>query len=77
VVAEFGVGVNPGARITGLTILDEKARGTAHVAFGTNVSFGGTNTAGVHIDAVLRAPTVHLDGVPLLENGEPHVAQGF
>jgi len=69
-IAELGIGVNPGAHVTGTTILDEKARGTAHVAFGTNVSFGGVNHAGVHIDAVLLKPTVHLDGVPFIEDGE-------
>jgi leucyl aminopeptidase (aminopeptidase T) len=69
-VAELGIGVNPGAQVSGTVIVDEKARGTAHVAFGTNVSFGGMNDAGVHVDAVLLKPTVYLDGVPLLQDGE-------
>jgi len=51
-------------------VLDEKARGTAHVAFGTNTSFGGINDAGVCVDAVLRSPTIHLDDVPLVVAGE-------
>src|SRR5262245_17051308 len=42
-IAELGIGVNPAARVVGTTILDEKALGTLHVAFGTNVSFGGAN----------------------------------
>jgi leucyl aminopeptidase (aminopeptidase T) len=62
VLAEIGIGVNPGARATGVGIVDEKALGTAHVAFGTNVSFGGSNEAGVHVDGILRAPSVELDG---------------
>lgn len=69
-IAELGIGVNPGAPVTGTIILDEKARGTAHVAFGTNVSFGGANDAGVHVDAVLLKPTMHLDGVPCIVDGE-------
>jgi leucyl aminopeptidase (aminopeptidase T) len=69
-IAELGIGVNPGAQVTGAVILDEKARGTAHVAFGTNVSFGGTNDAGVHIDAVFLKPTVYLDGIPFIQEGE-------
>src|SRR5262245_26346087 len=69
-IAELGIGVNPGAHVVGTTILDEKARGTAHVAFGTNVSFGGANEAGVHLDAVLLKPTLHLDGVPFIQDGE-------
>ena len=71
-IAELGIGVNPGAHVTGTNILDEKARGTAHVAFGTNVSFGGANDAGVHVDAVLLRPSMHLDGVPFIEDGETH-----
>jgi leucyl aminopeptidase (aminopeptidase T) len=67
-IAELGVGVNPGAHVVGTTILDEKARGTVHVAFGTNVSFGGANDAGVHIDAVLLKPAIHLDGVPFIHD---------
>jgi len=69
-VAELGIGVNPGAQIIGTNIVDEKARGTAHLAFGTNVSFGGVNDAGVHIDAVLLKPTLFLDGVRFIEDGE-------
>jgi leucyl aminopeptidase (aminopeptidase T) len=69
-IAELGIGVNSGARITGTIIVDEKARGTAHVAFGTNVSFGGVNDASVHVDAVVLKPTVHLDGVPFIQDGD-------
>jgi leucyl aminopeptidase (aminopeptidase T) len=43
--------------------------GTAHLAFGTSASFGGINQAGVHIDGMLRAPTIRLDGVPLMHEG--------
>jgi leucyl aminopeptidase (aminopeptidase T) len=70
-IAELGIGVNPGATVTGTVILDEKARGTAHVAFGTNISFGGANAAAVHIDAVLCRPTVCLDDATLIRDGEP------
>lgn len=68
-IAELGIGVNPGARVSGITILDEKALGTAHIAFGTNVSFGGVNSANVHIDCVLLAPTLDVDGQALIREG--------
>jgi aminopeptidase len=42
-------------------VVDEKALGTAHLAFGTSASFGGANQAGVHIDGVIRQPTIQLD----------------
>jgi len=44
--------------------------GTAHLAFGTSTSFGGVNQAAVHIDGMLRAPTIDLDGVPLMDKGK-------
>jgi leucyl aminopeptidase (aminopeptidase T) len=59
-LAELGVGINPGAIVSGVSIIDEKARGTAHIAFGTNISFGGANAARVHIDGVLLDPVLHL-----------------
>lgn len=62
VIAEIGIGTNPAAVLTGTVLEDEKARGTAHLAFGTNASFGGANVSDVHIDAVLLRPTVELDG---------------
>ena len=68
-IAEIGIGTNPGATLCGLVAIDEKVLGTAHLAFGTSSSFGGVNKAGVHIDGMLRAPTIELDGVPLMEEG--------
>jgi leucyl aminopeptidase (aminopeptidase T) len=53
-IAEVGIGVNPSARLTGNSILDEKSLGTAHVAFGGNTGFGGANAASVHIDGIMR-----------------------
>ena len=61
-VAEFGIGTNDEARITGVTIEDEKVLGTCHVAFGNNRFFGGTNAVDFHTDCVMRAPTIVIDG---------------
>ncbi|HEO63711.1 MAG TPA: aminopeptidase [Candidatus Omnitrophica bacterium] len=61
-LAEFGVGLNPKAKVTGCVLEDEKACGTVHFAFGTNISFGGEVDAGIHIDAVLHSPQIYLDG---------------
>jgi leucyl aminopeptidase (aminopeptidase T) len=70
VLAELGIGTNPAARLCGNTLEDEKAIGTAHLAFGTNVSFGGANASSVHIDGMLLRPTVELDGRQLMRQGE-------
>jgi len=69
-IAELGIGTNPRARVTGHILEDEKAIGTAHLAFGTSASFGGVNVAGVHIDGLLRKPTIDLDGTSLMRDGD-------
>jgi leucyl aminopeptidase (aminopeptidase T) len=66
-VAEFGIGTNDKAQITGTTIEDEKVLGTCHIAFGNNKFFGGTNEVGFHIDCVMRAPTIVVDGRTIME----------
>jgi leucyl aminopeptidase (aminopeptidase T) len=70
VLAELGIGTNPAATPSGNILEDEKVIGTAHLAFGTNVSFGGANASTVHIDGMLLEPTVELDGRPLVGDGE-------
>jgi leucyl aminopeptidase (aminopeptidase T) len=61
-VAEFGIGTNDRAQITGTTIEDEKVLGTCHIGFGRNRFFGGTNEVDFHVDCVVRAPTIAVDG---------------
>lgn len=72
VVCEFGIGTNPNARLLGKVITDEKVLGTVHVAIGHNAmpSYGGQNHAPIHLDGVISGPTVVVDGVTLLENGQ-------
>ena len=70
-VAELGIGTNPAATLSGSILEDEKVVGTAHVAFGANTSFGGTNDCSVHIDGLLLRPTIELDGEALLRDGKP------
>jgi len=69
-LAELGIGTNHEARITGQILEDEKVMGTVHVAFGNNVSMGGTHNVGIHIDGVLTDPTLYIDDILLLDNGE-------
>lgn len=69
-LCEFGVGTNDKARITGVILEDEKVYGTIHVAFGSNNTFGGTIMAGVHIDGLVKEPTVYLDGKLIMEKGK-------
>jgi len=61
-VAELGIGLNPAARITGNILEDEKVMGTAHIAFGNNISFGGKVGCPSHLDFVFYEPEIILDG---------------
>ncbi|MEA3515070.1 MAG: aminopeptidase [Nanoarchaeota archaeon] len=62
VLAELGIGLNPKAKILGLTIVDEKCLGTAHVAIGSNYWFGGANKTIIHFDQVFNQPRIFVDG---------------
>jgi len=62
VIGELGIGVNPGAAITGNMLEDEKALGTAHIAFGNNEDFpgGGKNKSKIHRDYLFYYPTIEI-----------------
>jgi leucyl aminopeptidase (aminopeptidase T) len=68
-LGEFGIGTNDKARITGVVLEDEKVFGTIHVAFGSNNTFGGTISAGVHIDGVVKKPDFYIDNQLIMKNG--------
>jgi leucyl aminopeptidase (aminopeptidase T) len=56
-IAELGIGLNPGARLTDRMLEAEKVAGTAHIAFGTNEGMpGGQSRSKVHIDYLFREP---------------------
>ena len=69
IVCEFSVGMNKKARIMGNVLNDEKVHGTCHVAIGDNKSIGGLNESKVHLDGVIKAPTVSFDKEVLIEEG--------
>ncbi len=68
-LAEFGIGANDSAILTGNTLEDEKVLGNVHFAFGNNRSLGGTVDVPVHIVGVVIRPKVTADGRTLLVDG--------
>ena len=77
VIGELGIGINPGARITGNMLEDEKALGTAHIAFGNNADFpgGGKNNSQIHRDFLFYRPAIevkYVDGSKkvVMKNGK-------
>jgi leucyl aminopeptidase (aminopeptidase T) len=62
-LAELGIGTNVGVTdLVGSVLLDEKAAGTVHVAVGDDASIGGDVEAPLHLDGIIRDPTVRADG---------------
>lgn len=69
-IAEFAIGLNPGAtEPVGDIALDEKIGGSVHIAIGMNEHFGGQNRSNLHLDLVIMHPTVCLDSYPVIAGG--------
>ena len=69
-LAEFGIGTNPKAKLIGNVLEDEKVLGTCHIALGDNSTFGGRVNAGIHVDGIIKHPTIKLDGKIVMREGE-------
>ena len=69
-IAEFGIGTNDSAKLSGVILEDEKVMGTVHIALGNNVSMGGKVNVPIHLDGVMKSPTVYLDDKLLMKDGK-------
>ncbi|MFW9900543.1 MAG: aminopeptidase [Candidatus Thorarchaeota archaeon] len=60
-IGELGIGLNPGAKLSGILLEDEKALNTAHIAFGNNTDLdGGQNNSLTHRDFLFYKPTIEV-----------------
>lgn len=71
--AEIAIGLNPKAQVTGSLREDKKLLGSCHMAVGTNADFGGRVKAKVHMDALMRYPTIVMDDTLVVEKGKVRV----
>jgi len=69
-IAELGIGTNISAKLVGNILEDEKVYKTVHIALGDNSTIGGKTKAGVHIDGLIKNPTLTIDGKVLIKDGE-------
>lgn len=69
-IAEFGIGTNDKARLSGILLEDEKVMGTIHIALGDNKSMGGSVDIPIHLDGVVKKPNVYFDGKIIMKNGK-------
>jgi leucyl aminopeptidase (aminopeptidase T) len=68
-LAEVAVAFNPAGTICSVPMETESARGTAHIALGNSVAYGGTVDAIAHLDCVMRDATLELDGRAVIIEG--------
>jgi leucyl aminopeptidase (aminopeptidase T) len=73
-VAEFGIGTNDRAILTGVILEDEKVMGTIHIAFGDNKSMGGSVGVASHLDGLVKQPTVWFDDRLIMHAGRLLIA---
>ncbi len=69
-IAKFGIGLNPKAKIIGRFLEDSKVMGTVNIGFGDNSMFGGSVKCPVHLIGVIKNPTVTVDNVLIMKDGE-------
>ena len=70
-LAEIGFGANPSVKsLIGIELIDEKKADTIHIALGESRPLGGSVDSTIHCDLVIEEPTVYIDGLPILEQGQ-------
>ena len=73
-IAELGIGCNPAIdKAIGYILTDEKLHGSVHVAFGSNIGYGGTSKSSMHWDFVTdSSATIEIFNTRevIIKNGE-------
>jgi leucyl aminopeptidase (aminopeptidase T) len=67
--AEIAIGINEAAHETGLLREDKKLLGSCHIAYGANSDIGGEVHSSVHVDGLIRKPTIEIDGEAVVVDG--------
>jgi len=68
-LAEVSVAFNPAGTICSVPMETESALGTAHIALGNSIAYGGVVNAVAHLDCVMRDATLELDGHEVMTEG--------
>ncbi|MCC3399596.1 hypothetical protein D4759_31885 [Clostridiales bacterium AHG0011] len=69
IVGELGIGFNDKAKLCGNMLIDEGAMGCIHFGMGSNWTIGGKNKVDFHLDFVMTAATVKVDGIKIIDKG--------
>lgn len=68
-IGEFGIGLNPNAKIVGNILLDEKVEGTIHFAFGDSYGLGKLSSK-FHTDLLINNPSILVNKKYIMKNGK-------
>jgi leucyl aminopeptidase (aminopeptidase T) len=68
-LAEVSKGLNPWGQVCSVPMETESSRGTAHIALGNSIAYGGIVNAAAHLDCVMRDATLELDGSVVISRG--------
>ena len=69
-LAEVSMGLNPLGTICSVPMETESALGTAHIALGNSIAYGGTVNAAAHLDCVMAGATLEIDGAVVISDGD-------
>ncbi len=62
-LAEVSLGLNPDGHVCDVAMETESSLGSAHIALGNSIAYGGAVAAVAHLDCVMRDATLTLDSV--------------
>ncbi|MBW2308831.1 MAG: aminopeptidase [Deltaproteobacteria bacterium] len=69
-IGEFAVGTNAWARAIGNASEDKKRIGTVHIGLGDNCTLSGRVRSATHLDGIMAAPTLTVDGRTIIDAGK-------
>lgn len=69
-IGEFAFATNPACRLIGKSREDKKKLGTCHIAVGDSKSLGGLVECGMHMDIMMLNPTITVDDLLVVKDGE-------
>jgi len=68
-IAEVSVAFNPAGTVCSVPMETESSRGSAHIALGNSIAYGGRVDAIAHLDCVMRDAALELDGTVVMAEG--------